>query len=141
MSDVVVDSCVAAKWILPEADSCQAQRLITDVAMAGERLIVLDLVFPEIGNAIWKRLHRSIATLAEARVFMDKLLRSPVHIESAHRLHRPALEIAAKYGRSFYDALFVALTHDLGLPGVTSDEPLVQAVHADFPQIVLLRDW
>ncbi len=102
MSDVVVDSCVAAKWILPEADSGQAQRLITEVAMAGERLIVLDLAFPEIGNAIWKRLHRSIATLAEARVFMDKLLRSPVHIEPAIRLHRPALEIAAKYGRSFY---------------------------------------
>jgi len=39
------------------------------------------------------------------------------------------------------DALFVALTQDLGLPGVTSDEPLYRAVHADFPQIVLLRDW
>ena len=52
-----------------------------------------------------------------------------------------ALEIAAKYGRAFYDALFVALCQDLGLPGITADEPLYHAVHADFPQIVLLRDW
>lgn len=141
MSDVVVDSCVAAKWILPEADSSQALRLISDVALAGERLIVLDLAFPEIGNAIWKRLHRGLATLAEARQFLDELLRSPVHIEAAHRLHRPALEIAAKYGRSFYDAIFVALSQDLGLTGVTSDEPLYHAVHTDFPNIALLRDW
>jgi predicted nucleic acid-binding protein len=32
MSDTVVDSSVAAKWILPEADSAQADRLIAEVA-------------------------------------------------------------------------------------------------------------
>ena len=38
MSDTVVDSSVAAKWILPESDSPDADRLITDVAQKGERL-------------------------------------------------------------------------------------------------------
>ena len=37
-----------------------------------------------------------------------------------------------KYHRSVYDALFVALTQDLGLPGITADEPLYNAVHVDF---------
>jgi hypothetical protein len=40
MSDTVVDSSVAAKWVLPESDSPQAQRLLTEVALKGERLIV-----------------------------------------------------------------------------------------------------
>ena len=62
-------------------------------------------------------------------------------MEPASRLLRPALEIAARYDRAVYDALFVALTQDRGLPGVTADEPLYQAVGADFPQILLLRDW
>jgi predicted nucleic acid-binding protein len=52
MSDTVVDSSVVAKWILPEPDSAQAQRLITEVAAAGERLVVLHLAFPEVANAI-----------------------------------------------------------------------------------------
>ncbi len=72
MSDIVVDSCVVAKWVLPEPD--------TD-----------------------------------------------------------AFEIAVKYDRSAYDALFVALSQKLGVPGVTADEPLFHAVHADFPHIELLR--
>jgi hypothetical protein len=54
MSDIVVDSSVVAKWILPEPDSAQSKRLITEVAQKGERLIVLDLVFVEVANAIWK---------------------------------------------------------------------------------------
>jgi predicted nucleic acid-binding protein len=42
---------------------------------------------------------------------------------------------------SIYDALFVALVQDLQLSGVTGDEPLWQAVRADFPNVMLLRDW
>ena len=141
MSDTVVESSVVAKWALPEPDSAHAKRLIAEVALKGERLIVLDLAFVEVTNAIWKRYHRGLATLDEARQFLDKLLRSPVHVEPAVRLLKPALEIAARYDRAVYDALFVALCQDLGLQGVTADEPLYNAIHADFPQIILLRNW
>jgi hypothetical protein len=58
MSDTVVDSSVVAKWILPEPDSAHAYRLIDEVALKGERLIVLDLAFAEVANAIWKRHYR-----------------------------------------------------------------------------------
>ena len=141
MSDAVVDSSVAAKWILPESDSAQADRLITEVVLKGERLVVLDLALIEVGNSIWKLRHRALATPDEARQFLDKLLRIPVHVEPARRLLKPALEIAMKYDRAVYDALFVALCQDLRLPGVTADEPLYNAVGADFPQIMLLRNW
>jgi predicted nucleic acid-binding protein len=141
MSDTVVDSSVVAKWILPEPDSAQADRLIDEVALKGERLIVLDLAFVEVANAIWKRHHRGLATLDEARGSLDDLLQSLVHVEPANRLLKPALEIAAKHHRAVYDALFVALCQDLGLQGVTADEPLYNVVHADFPQVILLRNW
>ena len=52
-----------------------------------------------------------------------------------------AFEIAVKYDRAFYDALFVALVQDLGVQGVMADVPLYNTTHADFPQIILLRDW
>jgi hypothetical protein len=39
MSDTVVDSSVVAKWILPEADSAQADRLMAEVALPELRWI------------------------------------------------------------------------------------------------------
>ena len=141
MSDTVVDSSVVAKWILPEGDSAQAKRLIAHVVLKGERLIVLDLAFVEVANAIWKRYHRGLATVDETRQSLDDLLLSPVQLEPANRLLKPALEIAIKYHRAVYDALFVALCQDLGLQGVTADEPLFNMIHPDFPQIILLRNW
>ena len=118
-----------------------AQRLISEVALKGDRLIVLDLAFVEVANAIWKLHHRGLATLDQTRQFLDKLLPIPVHIQPANRLLKPALEIAATYHRAVYNALFVALCQDLGLQGVTADEPLYNVVHTDFPQVILLRNW
>ncbi len=141
MSDIVVDSSVVTKWILAEPDSVHAQRLITEVPAAGDRLVVLDLVRPEVANAIWKQYRRKILTIDEAPKCLAVLARIPVHVEPALRLLDPALEIAMKYDRAVYDALFVALARDLGLKGVTADVPLYNTTHTDFPEIILLRDW
>jgi len=141
MSDTVVDSSVVAKWILPEADSPQAQRLIAEVAGKGERLMVLDLVFPEVANAIWKCWRQRLISESDADAMLSALFACPVHIEPAMRLLSPALKIAARYDRAVYDALFVALAQDRGLPAVTADEPLHNVIRTDFPQVVLLRNW
>jgi predicted nucleic acid-binding protein len=141
MSNVVVDSSVAAKWILPESDSLEARRLISDSSTEDQRLIVLDLVLTEVANAIWKRHHQRTITVEETCELLGRLLRMPVRVESSTRLLNSAMEIATRYDRAIYDALFVALAQDMKLPGVTADEPLWQAVHADFPNIILLRDW
>ena len=141
MSDTVIDSSVVAKWVLPEADSAQAQKVLSDVATSGGKVLVLDLAFPEVANSIWKRLHRGLITAVEAKAFLQILLRVPVDLQPASAILAPALDIAATYDRSIYDALFVALAHQSGVKGVTADEPLFNAVHKDFPEIVLLRNW
>lgn len=141
MSDVVVDSNVIAKWILPEADSADAQRVLADAASQGDRLIAVDLAIPEVASAIWKQQRQKTITAAEADGFVDALLRAPIHITPATDLLKAAYAIAIRYDRSIYDALFVALADRLDLPGITADEPLYHAVNKDFPRIVLLKNW
>jgi predicted nucleic acid-binding protein len=141
ISDTVVDSCVVAKWVISEPDTPQAMQILTEAKGAGVRLVVLDLAFPEVTNAIWKQYHQGRITLDEARLYFDDLQRLNLHVEPARSLLKAALEIAARYRRSAYDAAFVALARHLGLKGVTADQPLYNAVHADFPEIILLRNW
>jgi predicted nucleic acid-binding protein len=140
-SDVVVDSCVAAKWVIPESDSAQAVRVRNEVPAQGGRLVSLDLAFNEVGNAIWKRFHRGLISTVETAKAMDDFLAIPLQLEASQPLLKRALEIAMQFDRAFYDAAFVALVEHLGVQGVTSDEPLFKAVHTTYPDIILLRDW
>jgi predicted nucleic acid-binding protein len=141
MSDVIVDSSVVVKWFLPEPDSADAVAVRNKVTAAGGRLVVLDLVLIEGANAIWKAQRQKKVTISAAQQALGDLQGIPMQIEPAARLLDKAFDIAVKYDRAVYDALFVALAQDLGVQGVTADEPLYNTTHADFPQIVLLRDW
>ncbi|HWB53200.1 MAG TPA: type II toxin-antitoxin system VapC family toxin [Tepidisphaeraceae bacterium] len=141
MSDWIVDSSVVAKWILPETDSAHAQELISEIQHSGGQLIVLDLAFPEVANAIWKRHRQKLLTADEAREFLGALSSAPVRVEAAMPLLPAAMDIAVRYDRAIYDALFVALSRQLNVSAITADEPLYNVVHSQFPQIVLLKNW
>ena len=141
MSDWVVDSSVAAKWAVPEVDSAHARRLIDTVVPAGGRLYLLDVGLVEVVNVIWKYYHRRSASLDDARQMLTFLLSVPVQIVASNSLLPAAFELAVKHDCAVYDALFVQLADDRGLPGLTADEPLWKAVHGDYPQIQLLRLW
>lgn len=138
--DTVVDSSVVAKWVLPEADSPLAQQLLSDAATTGARLFILDLALAEVANAVWKRSRQHLITTEEAKRACEVLLRMQVEIVPASRVLPAALQIAIRYDRAVYDALFVALAEELQVRGVTADEPLFNVVHTDFPRILLLRN-
>jgi predicted nucleic acid-binding protein len=138
MSDVVADSSVVAKWLLPEPDSAAALQVLSDSVTQGHRIVVLDLAVIEVANAIWRRVHRKLIDVAHGERLLDELIRIPVQIQPAGQLLKPAFTIAVKHDRSIYDALFVAACDALSLPGVTADEPLVRAVQQAFPSIRLL---
>jgi len=141
MDDVVVDSSVITKWVLPEPDSTQASRLTTSVLAAGGRLLAIDLAFLEVANAIRTRYRRRLIDRAAADSALGDLLACPAKIEAALPFLEDAFQIALGYDLAVYDALFVAFALQRKLRGVTADEPLYNAVHQDFPTIVLLRDW
>ena len=60
MKDLILDSSVLAKWVLPEPDSGDALDLISEVLGQGGHLIALDLAYPEVANAIWKWLRQGL---------------------------------------------------------------------------------
>lgn len=141
MSVIILDSCVVAKLLLVEADSHKAQELLLHASAGSHALKVLDLAFAEVGNAIWKRLRQRMITQQEAEALITSLRTLPVDVEPAAQYIEAAFDIARRYDRSVYDALFVALAHDRTAMGITSDEPLFRAVQNDYPEIQLLRNW
>ncbi|HVS73516.1 MAG TPA: type II toxin-antitoxin system VapC family toxin [Phycisphaerae bacterium] len=138
MSEVVADSCVAAKWVVAESDSSKAQALLAEAARRGERMTILELAFAEVGNVLWKHQRSGMITAGEAKSLWEKFNGLPLTIVPIHHVLDRALEIAIAYDRSVYDAAFVAAVEKRRARGVTSDAKLHRAVAGDFPAIELL---
>jgi predicted nucleic acid-binding protein len=141
MADCIVDTSVALKWVLVEADSVLAERVSNDVLTSGGTLHLLDLARIEALNAIWLQFHRRLAPEAIVRIAVAKLYQSPIQIMDSTPLLGSAFDLALQYDIAVYDACFVAAVKQMGCAGVTADAPLVKRIGAAFPAIKLLKNW
>ena len=123
MSAVVVDASVAVKWFLPEPYAQAARRVL-----AGRRtLLAPDLIWAEVGNVLWKRLQWAEITRDVAERILRDFRRFPLRTDAAKRLLEPAWALAAQWGVSVYDGLYLALAISRRCRLVTADRSLIEA--------------
>jgi len=122
---MVVDASVVIKWHVTEVHSDAALRLLRDDAPA---LHVPDLVFPEVGNILWKKVRRGDLTEEQAHGIGHLVAVAPLAVHPSAPLLEAALEIAVRTGRTVYDSLYVALAVQLNCRLVTADEKLHNAL-------------
>ena len=67
------------------------------------------LILAEFGNVLWKKHRAGELDGGSAEAILSAFRRSPLEVHPHGALLRPAWEIAASYGRTYYDSLYLAL--------------------------------
>ena len=133
---LVIDVCVAVKWFAEEEEAENARRLL----FASTQLLAPDVFVAELGNALHKKVRNG--DMAAEDVPAALLSTQPiVDLHPCMPLADTAFEIARRYQRSFYDALYVALAIGEGTRLVTSDYKLIIGLGSSFQdRFLYLRD-
>jgi len=120
VTPLVVDASVVIKWLLPEVHSGSARRVL-----AGDNaLLAPDLLWAELGNALWKRVRAGEIADGDARELLRDFRRFPVATTPILTLIDAALEIATHLDRTVYDSLYLALALAKRCRLVTADRRL-----------------
>ena len=69
---LVVDASVAVKWFVDEAGADRA------AALQGESVCAPDLIFAEVGNALWKLQRKKVLSGADYSKAVDGLRDAPL---------------------------------------------------------------
>lgn len=103
---LVVDASVAVKWYVPEEGSGAAANLLD----SSHLLVAPDLLAAELGNVLWKKVRRGELTSDEAaEIAAAFVAHNPVLLRPSVPLLGAALDVAMRYDRTVYDALYLAL--------------------------------
>jgi predicted nucleic acid-binding protein len=122
----VVDASVALKWYLPEEHAeCAARLCRRDAALEAP-----DLLFAEVGNALWKRVCRKELERHQAGEILYALGLAPIEIFPSRLLSPAALEIAWETGLTVYDSLYLATAALTGSPLATADRRLFECARS-----------
>lgn len=134
MSGLVIDACVAAKWLFAEEDTPLAEKIFD----LGASLLAPEYVRTELANVAWKRFRRADLDRAGVTVFLADPQTLPLALTTDATLLRAALELAVQYDHPVYDCLYVALAERADAILVTTDRRLI-AAFADMPVAPRLR--
>ncbi len=126
MREAVVDASVAAKWVIAEAHSAEAALLL-----GYDTLYAPDHWRAEAVNVLRSKVFHGDLTAADAEERVAVLLRAPIAETPIATLMPRAFQIAVARMVTVYDALYLALAEQRGVPLMTADERLVRWVSRD----------
>lgn len=128
MSVFVVDASLVIKWFVPEVDSEAARRWLD----AQHDYVAPDLLFPETGNTVWKKVRRGELSPDEGQQLVTDLSVIAVEAVSMRGLLPDAHALALRTGITVYDATYLALAVRLETQVITGDDRLARRL-ADSP--------
>ena len=136
MTRWVVDASVAVKWCVSSVDEKlvpQAEQLLDAYDRGKCQFLVPDLFWPELANALWKAVWKEKIDHPWAQKAYAKVADLDIPTVASFALVPEALLLAARYQRTVYDSLYVALAQNAGAELITADERLANAMAARFP--------
>jgi predicted nucleic acid-binding protein len=140
VSVFVVDASLVIKWFVPEVDSDAARRWLD----ASHDYVAPDLLFPETGNTVWKKVRRGELSPDDGQQLATDLSVIAVEAVSMRGLLPDAQALALRTGITVYDATYLALAVRLETQVITGDDRLARRL-ADYPLLAphvrSLRDF
>ncbi len=118
---LVIDASVAAKWILPEAQSDKAVAL----RVQDPDLIAPSLIVAEIGNALWKSAGRGDFAKPDTRRMLEVATTHFSRLIPLQDLAGDALQLSIDLKHPIYDCFYLALAQRERAPLVSADKRLI----------------
>ena len=131
MNGFVVDASVACAWLFDDETSVPTEALLTAVASGG--IVAPDLLAFEIANVATLAAKRGRIDAMPLKVALERLLALPIELErsSMPRLFEVVRLLAQKHGLTVYDAAYLDLSMQRGLPLASLDRDLREAAAAE----------
>ncbi len=136
----ILDSSVALKWVLPEADSAKAIQLLDDYQNAIHELLSPDIFNSEIANGLASAERQGRIKKGEAGSFFNVVVRQSPLIVSASPCLVRAIDLAVATRQAVYDCTYLAMAEAEGCEMVSADEAFIKKMHVHFPFLIRLSD-
>lgn len=131
----VLDSNIAVKWYLPEADSAKALQLLADFQSNVHELISPDILLVEFAHAMTRAERQNIIAVGDSDLHLVNLISVFIPLVAYQPLLRRAVAISSAVRIGVYDCLYVALAEREKCELLTADAKLVTNLQTQFPFI------
>ena len=138
---LIVDASIGTKWHLQdEVHADRAMDLLSAFRSNRIELLAPTQMRAEASSAILKAFRRRRLTIAQAEASILEIENWGVRFMPDVLLPE-SLRLAHRMGCSFYDAMYLALAEDIGVPFIHADDKLHRSISGRFPLELWIEDY
>ena len=126
--NLVIDASVLIKFYVPEILSDKAEELLTGVEHGDVMLLAPDLIYPKVGNILWKKQRMKELTRPEVEEITDAIVSLPLKIEASKLLFPLAIDIGIAYKITVYNAIYISMARVYEIKMMTADRKLADVM-------------
>lgn len=141
-AEAVLDTNVVVKMFFQEEDSERADFLLSQFERGELKIFVPSFLPIEFVNVLWLRVRERLSTRSECEGVLDDFLTilKSMYVVAPTPLLDVVLAKSIELDHAAYDAAFIALADNIGVPFITADAKLYRKLSSRSPSAVLLRD-
>jgi predicted nucleic acid-binding protein len=136
---MIVDASVVLAAFFPDEDQQQAQALIRDHVAGRVQLAAPTLLLYEVTNAVVQAMRRERIVEEQGSEILTSFEGLSIALEPI--TWQQILPLAQRFGRSAYDAAYLALAEATGQGLVTGDQRMYKAVYEQLPWVRWIGDY
>lgn len=138
----IIDISVAVKWYLRDEELLsQADQILAQFGAGTLNLAAPAYFLDEGGNILRTAVRRGRISDEQARLDYASLLALDIVIvEPTSERRIVALNLGLTHDIAYYDALYLQLAEEVGLPLLTADRPFFDRIVGAFPRTTFLGD-
>jgi predicted nucleic acid-binding protein len=121
---IVPDASIAIKWYVDENHTDNAEKLLDGTF----QLHAPELIRPEFGNIVWKKVRRNDLNTKEGATIIDAFNRQKISYHTHETILKAAYIGAEITGQTVYDWTYLALAVSLSCQFLTADERFYKAL-------------
>jgi len=134
----VIDASVAARFLLTEELSSNAELVLEEFMNGFIELAAPELIFYEIGNTLWKALKQGSINLQEAKEKISYFLDLKIKIIELNKEdHEKIIEWSSKNNATYYDSTYVIASKKVKGILLTADDTLYEKANKETSTIHL----
>lgn len=138
----VIDASVVLKWYFPDEEGAeQALSLLRDYVEEKVELHAPSLIDYEVLNGVLVALRKGRLEREQMIHTVENFQKVAVHRQEIGELFPRILSLSESYGRSAYDASYLALAEVRGACLITADRRLYNAVRKELPWVFWIEDY
>lgn len=133
---LIIDSSIALKWYVSDAETVKALRLRFDFHRGIHELLAPDNFSVDCGGRLLRAERQKVISVGETRRQLNDLSKVGVLQHAAWPLMQRAAAIALLTRLTIADGLYVALAEREGCTMITAEQKLLRKTHKQFPFVI-----